>query len=84
MEEIDIFTPITLSTVDSEEQKNARLMLKDLDKFSRDTINEYFLSTWETQFIDDLIIQDEDKVFSEKQLENIDRLHTKYLVDEDF
>jgi hypothetical protein len=83
-DEIDLFVVIQTSTIDLEEQKNARKMLEDLSNFSQDEVKEYFISAWELQFIDDLSIQNKEVPFTEKQLEHIDRLHTKFLVREEY
>lgn len=82
--EIDLFAPLQLSTVDLEEQKKTHQMLKDLNDFSRTDEGEKAISSWALNFIDDLSWRDDDFVFSEKQIEKIDELHTKYLVDEDY
>jgi hypothetical protein len=84
-QEIDLFAPITTSLIDNEEQLNTREMILDLHSWSRKDDNEEYLTAWELQFIDDLFLQKYDeKPFSERQIENVDRLHTKYLVREDY
>jgi hypothetical protein len=82
--EIDLFAIIQTSTVDLEEQNKTRQMLKDLDNFSRTDNGERVINYWALNFIDDLSWRNDEFVFSEKQIEKIDELHTKYLVDEDY
>lgn len=79
---IDLSQEIIIGESEAElnEQKEAREMLKDLADYSHSDDGKILMSTWELNFIDDVEFKKD--FFTKKQIELIDKLHTKYCVRE--